>query len=282
MKENGRLTILWKAPAGTKRLEIPCGRCVGCKLERSRNWAVRCVLESSLYDSNCFITLTFNDEHLPANRSLDKEHFPLFMRRLRKHTGRKIRYFHCGEYGGKLGRPHYHALLFNYDFPDKVLYTVRNDNKLYISSELSQLWPYGFSSVGDLTFASAAYVARYVMKKVPTKDAEDHYVDKSTGEILVPEYVTMSRRPGLASAWFERFGFTDVFPSDQLVVDGKVGKPPRFFDKILEKVDPQMYDDVKSERMSHLKEWNESSDLRLRVKEEVKLAQIKSLKRSLP
>ena len=107
--------------------QVPCGRCIGCRLERSRQWAMRCVHEASLYKNNCFITLTFNDYYLPKDGSLHVEHFQKFMKRLRKRFGSGVRYFQCGEYGELLRRPHYHACLFNFDFPDRVLWSIRND-----------------------------------------------------------------------------------------------------------------------------------------------------------
>lgn len=156
-------------------LYVPCGQCLGCRLERSRQWAVRCMHEASLYDRNCFITLTYDDDNLPADRSLHYSHFQLFMKRLRKAHGDGIRFYMCGEYGEKKGRPHYHACLFNFNFDDLTLWQERRGTKLYRSKSLERLWPYGFSTVGGVTFQSAAYVARYIMKKVTGDRAPDHY-----------------------------------------------------------------------------------------------------------
>ena len=194
-------------------LKLPCGQCVGCRLERSRQWAMRCVHEASLYDDNCFITLTYDAEHLPADGSLNKKHFQDFMKRLRsRFVERRIRFYHCGEYGVQYRRPHYHALLFNFDFVDKRLFKEVNGHRLYTSDDLALCWKLGFSSVGAVTFESAAYVARYIMKKVTGDPAEDHYrgVNSETGELtrLLPEYTTMSRRPGIAREWYERFSQT--------------------------------------------------------------------------
>ena len=130
-----------KAWPGYESFEVPCGQCIGCRLERSRQWAMRCCHEASLYDLNCFITLTYDPEHLPPDGSLVLDHFQRFMKRLRKRFGSGIRFFHCGEYGEKFARPHYHACLFNFDFPDKVLYTIRDEIRLYRSAILEELWP---------------------------------------------------------------------------------------------------------------------------------------------
>lgn len=257
-------------------MEVPCGQCIGCRLERSRSWAIRCVHEAQLHDANCFITLTYNNEHLPADGSLDVAHFQKFMKRFRKKHGTGIRFFHCGEYGSRLGRPHYHAAIFGFDFADKVLWKKTDaGSDLYRSADLESLWPFGFSSVGSLTFDSAAYVARYIMKKVTGSAAPDHYGD------LRPEYVTMSRRPGIASGWFDRF-HSDVYPSDEVVHNGKRLKPPRFYDGLFEVLDKDSYDVIKAKRKKRaLARTGESTSDRLAVREKVKIAQIKSLKRGL-
>ena len=117
------LPPVFKRPAGPHReLQLPCGQCVGCRLERSRQWVVRCIHEASLYENNCFLTLTYSDDCLPNGNDLIYRHFQLFMKRLRKRFGSNIRFYMCGEYGDLFGRPHYHACLFNFDAPDKVLY----------------------------------------------------------------------------------------------------------------------------------------------------------------
>ena len=141
-----------KASPDRVGIKVPCGQCIGCRLERSRQWAIRCVHEASLHDANSFITLTYRPDELPPDGSLQKSHFQKFMKRLRKRILPKlIRFFHCGEYGDKGARPHYHACVFGYDFPDKKLYTVRDGVRLYVSEELQEVWPLGFSTVGDVS-----------------------------------------------------------------------------------------------------------------------------------
>lgn len=226
-------------------LSLPCGQCIGCRLERSRQWAIRCLHESQLYKENAFITLTFNQETLKKRGNpytVRLRDFQLFMKRLRKNTGRKIRFFHCGEYGDKNRRPHYHACLFNYDFPDKKLWSTQNKIRLYTSEILEATWQHqGFCTIGDVTFQSAAYVARYIMKKITGERAADHYkfIDPETGEVfdLEPEYTSMSKKPGLGKGWFEKYS-SDVFPSDQIIINGKKSKPPRYYDSQYEIVNP--------------------------------------------
>ena len=231
-----------------REIKLSCRNCIGCRLENSRNWAVRCMHEASLYENNCFITLTYNHDYLPKDGSLNKKHFQDFMKRLRKKfTGHKIRFYHCGEYGSKLQRPHYHALLFNFDFPDKTLWDERDGTKLYRSEILESLWPFGFCTVGAATFKSAAYIARYCMKKINGSKKEDHYsrVNLDTGERyqIQPEYTTMSLKPGIGADWFEKYK-SDVFPSDFVVVNGKKCSPPAYYYKLLQRTDPELFEIV--------------------------------------
>ena len=267
-------------------LNIPCGQCIGCRLDRSRDWATRCVHEASLHENNSFITLTYNNENLPEDRSLHKKDFQDFMKRLRKKFhNKKIRYYHCGEYGEKNFRPHYHAIIFGLEFKDQELFTVTNGEKLYTSATLEKLWPFGFSTIGSVTFESAAYVARYVMKKVNGEAAKNHYerVDSDTGEIysLVPEYNTMSRRPGIAAAWFDKYK-DDVYPSDNIHLRGKTLKPPKFYDKMYEHLEPEEMEKIKMARMKGMsKHADDNTADRLAAKEVVKKAQLNKLVRNI-
>lgn len=279
VQSNGKIATVWKrrdSPEEVKR-DLPCFQCIGCRLERSRQWAMRCMDEASLYDKNCFLTLTYDDDHLPPDMSLNVSEFQNFMKRLRKRFGAGIRYYHAGEYGERTQRPHYHAVIFNHDFDDKILLTVRNGHRLYTSAELQNLWTKGYSSVGDVTFDSAAYVARYVMKKVTGEKSKEFYGDR------LPEYSTMSKgckrlgTGGIGSGWFAKFR-NDVFPSDQKVVNGQVFRPPRFYDNLLDRVDSEMLELVKQRRKENAV-FN--SDQKLQTKEVVKKAQIRSLSRTL-
>lgn len=281
------------------QIELPCGQCTGCRIDRSRSWALRCVHEASLYDNNCFITLTFDDEHLNKRGTLVKSDFQKFMKRLRKlyngcqkvtdDKGRSsypIRYFHCGEYGSEMQRPHHHACLFNYDFSDKVLWSVRDGVKLYRSAQLEELWPYGFSTVGDLTFESAAYVARYCQKKITGADGCEHYVryDEANGELyyLEPEYATMSRRPGIARQWFEMYHKTDVYNKDFITHEGAKFRTPAYYDKVFADYDKMSMDLVKERRLKNAKKLKSDNVVsRLLQKEKVLNAKSKMLKRGL-
>lgn len=283
-KENGKSSVLFSAPVSNfsnfEAVKLPCGQCVGCRLERSKKWAMRCMHEASLYDDNCFITLTYNDANLPDDRSLNVRHFQLFMKRLRKRFGKGIRFFHCGEYGERFGRPHYHACIFNFDFPDKEIFKVTPSGELlYTSKALDELWGFGFCTVGSLTFASAAYVSRYIMKKINGDRADEHYFDPYTGVFLKPEYITMSRRPGIGYSWFEKFS-SDVFPSDEVIVNAASCKPPRYYDSLYEISNPTGFEFIKNARKAEaLLHLDNSTPDRLRHREIVAKARLQTLKR---
>lgn len=289
---NGKRPLIWKAPAGTEKVAVPCGKCIGCRMTYARGMASRCMHEAQVHNENSFVTLTFDDEKLPDgyDGEVHIRDVQLFMKRLRKEYPRKkVRYFFAGEYGGQRGRPHYHGLLFGHDFEDKKLEVTRFGNKVYSSESLSKLWPYGFHSIGQVTYASASYVARYCMKKVGQdltyyrdegRDGEEKYqVDKKTGLTKVAEFTLMSRRPGIGASWFEEFQ-TDVFPSDEVILNGKSIPPPRFYDKLLEKVEPDLLEMIKSEREARV-DMRENSDSRLAVKEEVVKKRMEKLVRCL-
>lgn len=290
-KDPQKKALTFRRAESWKGIEIslPCGQCIGCRLERSRQWAVRCMHEASLYERNCFITLTYDQVSIPSTGSLRLEDFQNFMKRLRKKYGSSkqnpIRFFHCGEYGENLGRPHYHALLFNHDFGDKKYFSERAGHKIYTSDELSNLWNMGHAVIGDVSFDSAAYVARYVMKKVTGDKADAHY------QGLVPEYITMSRRPGIGSEWFRKYR-SDVTSHDRLWVRGHNTRVPRFYDNEWLKIDPAGLALAKIKREENEKFVcdvvngktvieSDSSMRRLAVKEEVKRAEISKLIRPL-
>lgn len=238
-----------------KSLDLPCGQCIGCRLERSRRWAVRIMHEAQMHEANCFLTLTYSDDNVPSDGSLVLDDFQKFMKRLRRGSSAPLRFFHCGEYGETTARPHYHCCLFGEDFAsDRLFYkhTPQGD-KLFNSPRLDELWGLGHAVIGDLTFESAAYVARYCLKKITGEKAEAHYQGRK------PEYVTMSRRPGIGSGWFDRFR-REVYPSDSIVLRGTEMLPPPFYDKLLEKTDPALFARIKRERVINSKEHADCAD----------------------
>jgi len=271
----------------TQPITVPCGQCIGCRIDRSQQWATRITQEAQFHTRKVFLTLTYSPENVPEGNSLSLADLQKFLKRLRKkHTGTLIRYFACGEYGDTTLRPHYHLILFGYDFPDKRSHskTPRGD-QLWISDELDEIWKLGQCWIGSVSWTSAAYVARYVIKKVNGERASDHYrtVNTETGETYErkPEFIVMSRRPGIGSEFFANFK-GDLYPSDFAVIQGKRKKVPGYYDKQLEKENPVLLESVKSRRSTDaLKRWQDNTDARLKVREEVLRSKLSTLKRKL-
>lgn len=283
--EGGKLLLTFnplKALNSTSPFEVPCNNCMGCRLDRSLQWATRIVHESKMWERNSFLTLTYDAENLPTNYSLDVRHTQLFMKRLRESLPQKIRFFGCGEYGEKGGRPHYHIIIFNHDFNDKILYTIKNGNKLYTSTTLTNLWQLGHATTGDVTPESAAYVARYTTKKYTGKLVADHYYRLSPVDgqyySVKPEFGVMSRRPGIGATWLEKFR-DDVFPSGFIVVDGQKRPPPRFYVNKLKEEEQQLLKRQARARSRKHKEHNTTE--RRFARAAVRDDRIKNLKRTL-
>lgn len=304
----GTIVFVASKALSNHSITVPCGQCIGCRLDRSRIWAIRCVHEASLHKDNCFLTLTLGPEHLPENLSLDVTQYQKFMKRLKSHIRRTegyqaakaVRFFHCGEYGETLGRPHYHACIFGYDFKDKILYkTNQNGDNLYLSPLLSKLWSLGHHLIGNVTFNSAAYVARYITKKINGSMASTHYqhINPTTGEITQrkPEYTTMSRRPGIGQAWLKKYQ-TDVYPSDFVIINNKKVKPPKYYDQQYALAQDGVFEEVKLARFFEQNDFEkhkkkrlrkakkraaDNTPARLKVKERIQLSRLKQLKRSL-
>lgn len=266
-------------------LLLPCGRCIGCRLERSRQWAIRCIHEASLYEHNSFVTLTYDDQHLPHDGGLHYRDIQLFLKRLRKQFP-GVRYYGCGEYGTLRDRPHWHLILFNLTFTDLTLWKRSNaDHSLYRSATLENLWPYGHSSIGRVTFESAAYVARYIMKKVTGDQSDSAYqsVSTVTGEVFSrrPEFNFMSLKPGIAAKWWDKYS-SDVTSRDSVIHDGTPTKPPRYYDKLLKRSDPLKFASIHDKRILDMEsKLHDNTPQRLQQRELVTNAKLSKLKRGL-
>lgn len=315
-----------------EKLKLPCGQCLGCRLEYSRQWAMRCFFEAKQWQHNYFVTLTYNGEHVPIKpRSIDpdtgevldptpvmtlvKDDVRAFVKRLREmfrhkygHTG--IRFYLCGEYGPLHSRPHYHLILFNCPLPDLELWNNNNGNSFYISKIIDRAWSVarkdeegkpicdeegkpifdnlGFSLVSDFTFETAAYVARYMLKKHKGKDAKFY---EEAG--IQPEFTLCSRRPGLAYEYFDN-NKHHIYNFDEVVLNKGSGKvlrcqPPKYFDRLFDIDNPDELAIIKDKR-KRVAERSMSKQLSntdvpeqqyLCVKENNKALSIQSLKRSL-
>ena len=292
-------------------MEVGCGQCLGCHLDYSRMWAMRITHEAAMYEyngGNSFVTLTYRDptdcdmkqlekkQHVPDDWSLDMTHMQKFFKRLRKKfDDREIRYFYAGEYGRRckhgidvervgcplcnVGRPHFHVCLFGISFDDLEPYESDGGVTRYTSATLDKLWGYGFVDVGELTFASASYTARYVVKKVKGPRGPDYYCTYDmNGEVtyITPEYCKMSTRPGIGRSWIEKY-FDDVYPADEVPVPGAgvMKGVPRYYDEYLRVRDPQMYIEVKEKRKKFIRENKEEFESdRLMAKHKVAKAKL--------
>ena len=316
---SGALVFKRPAVAVPEEMSVACGYCIGCRLDYSCMWAVRIVHESAMHEysgGNCFVTLTYREKldcdleqlragyHVPDDWSLQKHHFQLFMKRLRKHFApRKIRFFHCGEYGSickhgldldvvscpmcNVGRPHYHCALFGVTFDDLRAYKPDGlGDYYYTSPTLEDIWKYGFVDVGELNFNSASYVARYILKKITGDKADHWYMDFDEYGVvtfLTPEYMTCSRRPGIGSAFYDKYK-SDFFPLDRSPVPGHgvIQKVPRYYDDKLRVQDPDLFAKVQEMREVFLREHaDEYTPDRLRQKYHCLKSKVKDMERRL-
>lgn len=270
----------------SEELQIPCGQCYGCRLEKSRIWAIRCMHEARMHEDNWFLTLTYSQEELckirPYN-SLVKSHLQKFWKRLRK-AGYKFRYFACGEYGDKSDRPHYHAIVFGLTIPDPKYHCLSNDNKLYTSETLTKIWNKGHVILGNVSFDSCAYVARYCIKKRIGKKHEIarfyERLDPETGELwqVEPEFQTTSRgKPGGIGIEFYRKYKEDMFKAGVdgkiIIRGGKTSGTPVFYEHKFEEESEENFERlefIKAERRKYFEEHaDELTRHRLDMKEKI-------------
>lgn len=310
-----------------KSITLPCGNCIGCRLDRAKSWALRNYHEASVSNSACFITLTFGDAATIDNvfrlrqfsslsrskkfaearkrvNTLVRGDFSSFIKRLRKElykgyeyydeNGVKrffqlkegLRFYACGEYGELNSRPHYHALIYNFDFPGKRYLATERGNVYWTHPVLERAWGFGFVYISDFTINTASYVSRYVTKKINGRLKDEWY------QGLEPEYQVCSNRPGIGRKWFEKFQ-SDVYPSDEVLFPTRSGKkvkmkPPKYYDNLFDKFSPDEFAEVKKVREIYVSKQSkepgfilEHSPERLSVKEQVQLLRFKKLTRAL-
>lgn len=288
-------------------VQLPCGQCVGCRIQYSREWANRCMMELQYHESSYFVTLTYDDAHVPCSYyadpntgeaftslTLSKRDFQLFMKRLRKKFhNQKIRFFMAGEYGSNTFRPHYHAIIFGLHLDDLQLYSKSPQGFCYYNSpSLQACWsdndgnPIGYAVVAEVTWETCAYTARYVMKKLNGKEAQ-FYTDFN----IQPEFTLMSRKPGIARQYFD--DHPDIYKKEFINVSTEKGglkfKPPRYFDKLYDLEHPEEMQAIKDIRQKLATEAQKSKLQRtslypeefLEVQERAFENKIKSLRRDL-
>lgn len=260
-------------------IKIPCQQCINCKIEKSRQWAMRCTHEAQLHEQNMFLTLTYDDDNLPSDGSLVPTDLQLFHKRLHNRLLRRsatgIRYYACGEYGDDNNRPHYHSLIFSYSFPNQTKFkTTKTGETLYTAPDLDELWPYGLAVIGAVTFESAQYVAGYINKKITGPKAEDHYQGR------IPEYSVMSRRPGIGLNWLKKH-LDQTYTTDSVLFRGKLMKPPKYYDKKFAELDTISHGIIKHSRWRHAKrDLANQTPERRKVREKVAKAKINLFKRN--
>ncbi len=298
--------LVFSKKGNAQKMEVACGQCFGCRVDHALMWSIRITHEAHLYDNqhgNSWLTLTYRDasacnpkqfkdrHYLPDPPSLRPSDVSKFIRALRKqNTDHKIRYFYCGEYGD-LGRPHYHMCLFNHTFDDQQLFKDDEGLYTYTSSTLTKLWPFGFTTVAELNYRTAAYTAGYVFKKITGKRAEEHYLrcdEDGVAYWLQPEFIRMStgnKNPpcGLGAGFYEKYT-SDIFPSDETPVPGKgiMQYVPRYYQNILERSDPGTLELVRDLRQEYFRAHaSDFTPERLRSKYQCAKAR-HQLKRTLP
>lgn len=251
-----------------RQIEIPCGQCIGCRINRQQMWAFRCLAEASLHRHNWFATLTYSPEALPPYGELRHRDWQLFAKRVRRRVGR-FRYLMCGEYGEQTHRPHYHALIFGLDIPDIERYSVRRGYPVFRSAILSELWGRGLCEFGTVTPQSARYCAGYVLKDCRAPER----LDESTGEVvpLKAPYGRMSLKPGLGDAWIRRY-YPEVFTHGACFAqDSRYRIPDRFKD-ILDDIDGDAFEELQERAVEKALNSPDNTRARLEVRERVALA----------
>lgn len=277
----------WKDKGLQKRIQtIPCGHCWACRLNYSAEWATRCICEAEYSkETNFWITLTYDDEHLPIAEYIDykkyqgkeytiereynigeeqwqegtlyPEHVTKFLNSLRKHFERKghtgIKYFYCGEYGSETHRPHYHIILFNCPLSIDEFYDFHVDKSFkshWKSPEVEKYWPYGMIDITELEWSNAAYTARYSMKKlIDGSKTEEAYAQEGK----IREFVRMSRRPGIGTRYYNEHK-EKIYENDEMImrtIKGNIGsiKPPKAWDRKFQEEHPEWYELLKMSRI---------------------------------
>lgn len=265
-------------------IKVPCGRCIGCRLRRASDWSLRIGHEAQMHKQSWFVTLTYDDPHLPTPPSLNYREFQRFMKRLRKAHEGPVRFFMCAEYGERTRRPHYHAVLFGLQLSDLGRYGGPDDQPLFVSAWLTNLWGLGTVMIGAVTPKSAQYVARYNLKKVTGDLAEYHYAwvdEEGVVHQLEPEFCHMSTRPGIGATWYSKF-CTDVHTHDYVIRDGVKNPVPRYYDKLATRRDDFEIDLLRQQRVktARMKADNNTPE-RLAVREEVAKARAQLKQRLL-
>lgn len=255
---------------------LNCRQCSGCRYARLREWATRIYCELKMHNESCFCTFTYAPEHLPENQNLYLDDMTKFWKRLRKRfPNHQIRYFYAGEYGEKLKRPHYHAIIMGFDPLDKKSTGKRGAYQSFVSDTMNKLWGKGWVDIGEANINSIMYTAGYIQKKAM---GPKHHYDLSTGKTLQQmyewpdfltgeiiehkrEYSLMSRRPGIGDAYVRKY-HKDIYRDDHIVFPGGFkAKVPNYFDKVYKSMgtgQEKHLELIKEQRQKNILKFQES------------------------
>lgn len=279
---------------------IPCQKCIGCQLEKSRQWANRGYLERKMWEQNWFVTLTYDDDHLPMAEEITTSNditftdidgnwkgilipkdLELFRKNLRQKLNRNqgetgIRFLYCGEYGGKKDRPHYHLIIFNCNLPKDSFYNpkVIKDEIYWQNYIIEESWggirgknwdfpidpdSKGKSNISEVTWNNIAYTARYIMKKQNGLYSEEDYAAKGQ----IKEFFGASTMPGIGKPYFDEH-WKEIYERDEIIIKNKKGtistRPPKYFDDLLQKIDPERMEAIKRKRRIQAKGTAKAKD----------------------
>lgn len=292
---------------------IPCGNCIGCRLEYSREWANRGYLETKSWKQNWFVTITYDDENMTTleetkdqneitywnngtwNGTLVPKELTQFIKNVRQIMKRKynednIRFMACGEYGEEGQRPHYHIIFFNLNLPTDTFFEPKIINKetYFRNKIIEQAWTKGISNISEATWNNIAYTARYITKKVNGKTSSEHYASKGQTK----EFLRVSRAPGIGRYYYDEKK-EEIYKNDEIIIVNKEGaistKPPKYFDKLYEKDNPEHWKEIKAKRIRMAKMNAKLEDQthsltrlnHLAIKERTKASKVQTLKRSM-
>lgn len=267
----GRPIFGWEGEKqGLTQLELPCGKCPECQKDYYTSWATRGSRELMKWDSSIFITLTYDEENLPHDNSLNKKEIQNFIKRVKKHfkssKQNPIRQTYCGEYGSRTNRPHYHAILYNCDFHDKTrLYISKSGHQVFKSEKLTELWGKGIAEFGYATPESIAYVYKYILKKKTRKEKKQPLVIERDGITyeVAHEFIESSRNPGIGAIARD----SESIKKGYLSVNGHKKKIPKYYMEHLKKFFPDTYDYLANLKFDFMQSLPKESSLRKKQKE---------------
>lgn len=255
---------------GLPELKLPCGKCPECCRDYYTAWATRGSRELACWDSSLFVTLTYDDDHLPPDGSLNKKDVQDFIKRLKKKfkssKENPIRQIYCGEYGEKTKRPHYHCILFNVDFPDKRKHYISpGSHQVFTSRILSELWGNGIAEFGFAEPGSVAYLFKYILKKKSRKEKLRPLSIERDGITydVEHEFIEASRNPGIGGFLRGSKSLNKGF----LSVNGRKTKLPKYYLEWLRKNDPDSFDYISNLKFDFMSKKPKESPLRKKQKE---------------